>query len=148
MRPRHPGQPAALGCGSCHEAHRVDTVRAATTACLGCHADRHSRAFAASPHARSTRGSSGGAFTCATCHMPRTTSGAGAKVVVEHGNTLTLRPRDRMLGGVCLDCHGLAFAMSSLYDDGLVETNFRGRPRVAHQTIDVLTKTTHQEAQR
>jgi hypothetical protein len=148
MRPRHPGQPAALGCGSCHEPHRVDTARAATAACLECHADRHSRAFAESPHA--LRGTDGlaGAVTCATCHLPRTTSADRRKVVVDHGNTFTLRPRDRMLGRVCLDCHGLAFAMSSLYDDELVETNFRGRPRTAHPTLELLTKTTPMEAQR
>jgi hypothetical protein len=153
MRSRHPAQPASLGCGSCHEPHRVDTVRAATAACLGCHADRHSLAFAQSPHARHRGSSFGGALTCATCHMPRTRDldGSGPeepKVVVEHGNTLTLRPRDRMLGGVCLDCHGLAFAMSSLYDDALVETNFRGRPQVLHQTVELLNKTNPREGAR
>lgn len=148
MRPRHPRQPAALGCGSCHEPHRVDTARAATAACLECHADRHSLAFAESPHARHGGDALAGIVTCATCHLPRTTSSDRRKVVVEHGNTFTLRPRDRMLGSVCLDCHGLVFAMSSLYDDELVETNFRGRPRTSHPTLELLTKTTPMEAQR
>ncbi|HEV8629253.1 MAG TPA: cytochrome c3 family protein [Thermoanaerobaculia bacterium] len=148
MRPPHPRQPAAFGCGSCHEPHRIDTAFAATAACLGCHADKHSLAFADSPHSRYRGSSFGGAITCATCHMPRTTSPDRQKVVVEHGNTFTLRPRDRMLGSVCLDCHGLAFAMSSLYDDALVENNFRGRPQIAHQTLELLRTTTPGEAQR
>lgn len=148
MRPRHPSQPASLGCGSCHEPHRVDTTFAATSACLLCHADRHSLAFADSPHARPQKSSLGGAITCATCHLPRTSSADPQKVVVEHGNTFTLRPRDRMLGSVCLDCHGLAFAMSSLYDDALVENNFRGRPQIAHQTLELLSETVPREALR
>jgi predicted CXXCH cytochrome family protein len=148
MRAPHPQQPAVLDCGSCHEPHRVDTTVAATSACLGCHADRHSLAFVDSPHARRHGSAIGDAMTCATCHMPRTMSPDEPKVVVEHGNTFTLRPRDRMLGSVCLDCHGLAFAMSSLYDDALVENNFRGRPRTRHPTLDVLTTTIPREGQR
>jgi predicted CXXCH cytochrome family protein len=145
MRAPHPEQPAVLDCGSCHEPHRVDTTAAATSACLGCHADEHSLAFATSPHARQRDSSSPMTITCATCHLPRTTSPDRRKVVVEHGNTLTLRPRDHMLGPVCLDCHGLAFAMNSLYDDALVATNFRGRPSASHPTLALLTTTTPRE---
>jgi predicted CXXCH cytochrome family protein len=145
MRPRHPRQPAALGCGACHDPHRVDTAVAATAACLGCHADRHTLAFAGSPHERPPAGSRGAALTCATCHLPRTKSADGERVVVNHGNTLTLQPRDRMLAAVCLDCHGLAFAMSSLYDDALVDSNFRGRPRAAHPTLALLRRTNPRE---
>jgi len=148
MRAPHPQQPAVLDCGSCHEPHRVDTAVAATYACLNCHADRHSLAFVDSPHARRQESSLGDAMTCATCHMPRTLSPDDEKVVVEHGNTLTLRPRDRMLGSVCLDCHGLAFAMSSLYDDALVENNFKGRPRNRHPTLELLTTTIPREGER
>jgi predicted CXXCH cytochrome family protein len=147
MQPPSPRQPAALGCGSCHEPHRVDTAVAATSACLGCHADRHSLAFVDSSHARSRATWPGGAATCATCHMPRTLSRDRQHVVVEHGNTFTLRPRDRMLGSVCLDCHGLAFAMSSIYDDALVESNFRGRPQAAHQTLTTLRATLPREVE-
>jgi hypothetical protein len=136
MRPPHPAQPPALDCGACHEPHRVDTSFAATAACLGCHADRHSLAFARSPHARPRGG--GEPLTCATCHLPRMPATDGTPVVVDHGNTFTLQPRDRMLAAVCLDCHGLAFAMSSLYDDALVESNFRGRPPGVHPTIALL----------
>jgi hypothetical protein len=138
MQPPNPDQPAALGCGACHEAHRVDTAFAATTACLGCHADRHSLAFEASPHARTGAGLGGEPVTCATCHLPRTAHAGGERVGVDHGNTFTLQPRDRMLAAVCLDCHGLAFAMSSLYDEALVESNFSGRPQGVHPTIALL----------
>jgi len=53
-----------------------------------------------------------------------------------------------MLGSVCLDCHGLAFAMSSLYDDALVENNFKGRPRNRHPTLELLTTTIPREGER
>src|SRR5690606_711141 len=66
----------SLGCTSYHSAHRIDRIAAARTACLGCHADNHSRAFDASPHgegwAEVLRGEAPAdqAVSCATCHMP------------------------------------------------------------------------------
>jgi hypothetical protein len=140
--PMKPDAPARLGCGTCHEPHSVDTRAAAVEACRACHDDRHTRAFAASPHARTLMHSRGeerpaaASVTCATCHLPRVEheSEGGWRVAVNHGNTLTLRPRDRMLKMVCQDCHGLRFALSALYDDALVERNFAGRPTRVHET--------------
>jgi hypothetical protein len=140
--PMKPGAAGRLGCGACHEPHSADTRRAAVDACLGCHDDRHSLAFAASPHARTLLHSRGeerpaaASVTCATCHLPRVEheEDGRARVAVHHSNTLTLRPRDRMLKTVCLDCHGLRFALSALYDDGLVAANFAGRPAAVHPT--------------
>ena len=41
-----------------------------------------------------------------------------------------------MIRPVCLDCHGLGFAINALADSGLVARNFRGRPAVHVQSID------------
>ena len=128
--------PAQLRCTTCHDAHSVDTRRAAVEACLSCHDDEHSRAFLASPHGLTWRSSPAGArpaadaVTCATCHLPRVEvdQRGTRRVAVHHRNTLTLSPLDRMAKLVCMDCHGLPFALASLLDPRLPASNFRGRP--------------------
>jgi predicted CXXCH cytochrome family protein len=137
-----------LGCATCHDPHGVDTRRAAVEACLDCHDDRHSRSFAVSPHAalrragarpaaaaspdRAAPGGAPGAstVTCATCHMPRVESIRQGRpwTSVDHDNTATLRPPDRMVGRVCSRCHGVEFALASMLDRRLVDNNFKGRP--------------------
>ncbi len=114
-----------LGCTSCHGAHRFDTERAATAACLGCHADDHSLAHEASPHARA-------GVSCATCHLPR------ADGVPQHNQNDNLRPREKMVRSVCLCCHGLAFSLRALADDALVRRNFLGRPQASLDTFDMV----------
>ena len=136
MRPE--ARDAPLGCEACHGAHAYDTRRAAVEACLGCHDDRHSRAYPASRHAllweREVAGSGapGTGVSCATCHLPRSVVREhGVSVVrVEHDQDANLRPRDKMLRSVCLGCHGLGFAVDALADGELVDRNFNGRPAV------------------
>jgi hypothetical protein len=126
----------ALGCTSCHGAHDADTRRAAATACQSCHDDTHTRAFANSPHGRLWQAEldgtapAGSGVSCATCHLPRETRRLhGADVVaVQHNQNLNLRPADKMLRGVCMDCHGLGFALDALADPELVRRNFAGHP--------------------
>jgi hypothetical protein len=135
-RPMREDAPAHLRCSTCHDAHGVDTRHAAVDACLSCHDDGHSRAYLDSPHGRAWQASAAGArpaadvVTCATCHLPRVETEADGKkrVAVDHRNTFTLRPPDRMAKRVCMRCHGLPLALSSLLDERLVENNFRGRP--------------------
>jgi predicted CXXCH cytochrome family protein len=135
----------ALGCGSCHGAHRVDRIAAARDACLGCHADRHSLAFDASPHGRQwaevrqgTR-PAGEAVSCATCHMPVIALRDSELDVVfdhvQHNQSATLRPVDKMLRPACMRCHGLGFATDALADAALVQRNFTGRPAVHIDSI-------------
>jgi hypothetical protein len=127
-----------LSCHACHDPHRLDTARAAVAGCLECHADTHSRAFVQSPHARLASrpaSASGESVTCATCHMPRVRR--GDRVAVHHGNTFTLRPRDRMATAVCTRCHGLPFSLASLADDRLVANNFNGRPAAGLRTFEM-----------
>jgi predicted CXXCH cytochrome family protein len=124
---------SALGCATCHDPHALDVDYAATSACLGCHADEHSRAFASSPHARAE-------VTCATCHLPRievdTADGRG-RVAVVHNNSLTLAPRDRMAAMVCVKCHAIDLALSALFDEASVRSNFTLPAARVHPSIDM-----------
>lgn len=132
------------GCNSCHSAHSFDTEYAATEACLSCHTDEHSKNFTASPHAqlkdKVLEGSLAAAsqVTCATCHMPRVKEKqAGTEVVrVEHNQNLNLRPNEKMIRSVCLDCHNLAFSIDVLADESLIQSNFKGKPSKHIESID------------
>lgn len=105
-------------CGACHGAHEESEDRDAK-ACGECHADRHSRAWPDTPHARAEP-----PVTCAVCHLPRQADGS-----IEHNQSANLRPNRRMGQQVCLNCHGLEFAYSALEDLALIESNFAGTPR-------------------
>jgi hypothetical protein len=138
----------ALGCESCHGAHAYDRRRAQADACLGCHDDRHSRGWSASRHGRAFRLEQHGAaepdtgVSCATCHLPRRrhrVRGVDA-VRVEHDESAALRPRDKMLRGVCLGCHGLGFAVDALADAELVARNFNGRPSVHVESLEMVER--------
>jgi hypothetical protein len=125
-----------LSCGSCHSAHTFDTRRAASTACLTCHDDRHSLAFVGSPHGRlwsdelEGRTPAGSGVSCATCHLPREphTESSAEAVFVQHNQNRNLRPNEKMVRTVCLSCHGLEFTLDALADPRLIETNFTGQP--------------------
>jgi hypothetical protein len=137
-----------LSCVSCHGAHAFDTRRASVDSCLGCHDDRHSLAYAGSPHQRlwlleqEGKAPAGSGVTCATCHLPRETrrpSGAD-DVVVQHNQNANLRPSEKMTRTVCLACHGLGFSLDALADPGLVASNFRGRPLRSVAGIDMAVR--------
>jgi hypothetical protein len=121
-----------LGCTSCHGAHAFDARSAAMEACLGCHDDRHSLAFRGSPHARAWLGDAIGesGASCATCHLPRSerSQKLAGQARVEHNQNDNLRPNEKMIRGVCLNCHGLGFSIDALADPKLIESNFTGRP--------------------
>lgn len=135
--PMHDDAPdSGLGCSSCHTAHRYDTEYAATAACLECHADDHSTNFAASPHARAGIG-----MTCATCHMPvadrDVLDGAISWTFVDHHQSRSLRPNEKMLRPVCMRCHGLGFSTNALGDAALIANNFSGQPRLEIRSIQM-----------
>lgn len=135
----------ALGCGSCHGVHAVDTRRGAVEACLSCHDDKHSRAYPASRHyqlwLREGRGETpaGTGVSCAVCHLPRETHRVHGTAVtqVQHNQNANLRPRDKMLRSVCLTCHGLGFSVDALADADLVNRNFNGRPSVHVPSLEL-----------
>jgi hypothetical protein len=148
---RLPMKPAAahqeLGCASCHLPHRDNTRAAAVDACLACHDDAHSTAYKSSPHyalwLAETSGDAlpGAGVSCATCHLPRETTGGGIPLVrVQHNQNLNLRPNEKMIRTVCLDCHGLAFSLDALADAALVRTNFAGRPARHVESLDLAIR--------
>ena len=76
------------------------------------------------------------AVTCATCHLPRTE--VGSSILVNHNNTYTLLPRDRMVRDVCMNCHGVEHAYNSIFDDKLVESNFAQPPTQKMLTFQLV----------
>ena len=131
-----------MDCNSCHDVHTVNTAVAATDSCLTCHNDNHSLNYKNSPHAGIVSNLSElprpnqQAVTCATCHLPRTK--VGETVLVNHNNTYTLLPRDRMVKEVCLNCHGVEHAYNSIFDDAIVEANFDRFPTKQLETFELV----------
>lgn len=137
-----------LSCTSCHSAHRFDTRHAAVDSCLGCHDDGHSRAYRNSPHfnlwfrENNGQGSAGSGVSCATCHLPRVSHEEDGvrRMLVQHNQNDTLRPNEKMLRPVCMQCHGLEFALDALADPALIENNFTGRPAGHVQSLDMAAQ--------
>lgn len=137
-----------LSCMSCHGAHRFDTRHAAVDACMGCHDDKHTRAYKTSAHFALWRkemqstAPAGSGVSCATCHFPRITQRlAGVDHTrVQHNPNDDLRPVTKMLRPVCLQCHGLAFSIDALADEDLVRNNFHGRPAWHVESMDMAVR--------
>ena len=133
-----------LSCSSCHDPHETNRQFAAQQACIQCHDDEHSRNYAGSPHAKlwelelTGKGSPGTGVSCATCHMPREKNGKFFSP--NHNQNANLTPNDKMLKNVCMDCHGMQFAMDSMADRKLIDKNFIGRPSAHHAGIDMAAE--------
>ena len=127
-----------LGCQSCHSSHSYDRVEASTNACLTCHDDEHSKAFELSLHANITTDDK--QMSCATCHLPRREFKGGGKAItfVDHNQNNTLRPNEKMLRPVCMNCHGYSFSVDALSDRSLIENNFRGMPSGHVDSVDLV----------
>jgi len=135
-----------LTCVSCHAAHTFDTQKAAKASCQTCHIDDHSVNFDNSPHAALWQAEldgvkpKGTGVSCSSCHMPRVWHEddlGNERILVDHNQNNTLRPNDKMLRPVCLNCHGLGFAMDALADRDLIRNNFSGQPNVHVESIDM-----------
>ena len=137
-----------LNCVSCHGAHEFNTRSAAVDACLSCHDDEHSRAYKNSKHFalwfNETTGEApaGSGVSCATCHLPREKLEREGRVTVrvQHNQNANLRPNEKMIRSVCLDCHGLAFSLDALADAALIRTNFIGRPARHVESLDLAVQ--------
>ena len=131
-----------MNCNTCHNVHTVNTYKASVDSCLTCHSDNHSLNYKNSPHAKvfKTIGTlprpNADSVTCATCHLPREISGDA--ILVNHNNTYTLKPRDRMVKEVCMNCHGVEHAYNSIFDDELVEANFARPPTQKLSTFQLV----------
>lgn len=129
-----------LGCASCHTDHRFDTRHAATQACLGCHADKHSLAYKTSPHALQTHGANNNRMSCASCHLPRLVVqlDQGNATLVQHNQNANLRPNEKMVREVCMNCHGYGFSIDALSDRELIQRNFSGQPAHTINSIEMV----------
>ncbi len=132
-----------MSCQSCHGSHSYNTQYAAVDACLTCHNDEHSLAYKSSPHFElwqkqaNAELEEGGGVSCSSCHMPRevTREQGHARVVVHHNQNDFLRPNEKMVRSVCMQCHGLGFSLNALADAHLVENNFKGSPNSNNESI-------------
>ncbi len=149
--PMHPDAlDETLDCGTCHNVHTVNVREAATDACLSCHADEHSNAYADSPHARlwelemSGDGAPGSGVSCASCHLPREERliGGEDRIVVQHNQNANLRPNEKMIREVCMTCHSLALSIDALADPELIRNNFSGMPSGHVRSIDMALSRT------
>ena len=131
-----------LDCSACHSGHRFDTQFAAVDACLKCHADSHSAAYKDSSHFAlwedelSGEAAAGTGVTCATCHMPRLEDDDD-NVFVQHNQNNNLRPNEKMIREVCMDCHGMQFSLDALADTQLIQQCFGGQPDDHVESIDM-----------
>lgn len=131
-----------MNCNTCHNVHTVNTHMAAVDSCLSCHNDTHSLNYKNSQHAQlfAAEGNlprpSPKSVTCSACHLPRQQQ--NGTVFVNHNNTYTLLPRDRMVKEVCINCHGVEYAYESIFDDALVENNFAAAPTQDMETFEMI----------
>jgi len=137
-----------LNCVSCHGAHEFNPQTAAVDACLSCHNDAHSLAYKNSKHYALwlSEGSGdtpvGSGVSCATCHLPREQTEQDGRTIVrvQHNQNFNLRPNEKMIRTVCLNCHGLDFSIDALADTALVQTNFIGQPTRHIESIDLAIR--------
>lgn len=138
---RLPMQPHALhrelDCSSCHGAHGYDTRYAAVEACLQCHADDHSLAYKNTTHFDLWEEGAATGVSCATCHMPRMET-EGGRVIVQHNQNDNLRPNEKMIRSVCMDCHGVEFSLQALADPALVDTCYNELPAGNLETMEMI----------
>ena len=142
-----------MTCNACHDVHSVNTIEASVDACLTCHNDNHSLNYKNSKHAELFNASKElprpgpGAVSCATCHLPRLGEANSESasdlsdfpvVQVNHNNTYNLKPQDRMVGDVCMNCHGLEYSYNSIFDPELVEANFDRPPTLEMESFDLM----------
>ena len=128
-----------LSCVSCHASHQFDREEASMKACMSCHNDEHTNQYLNSKHFGlwAEKGFDGG-VSCATCHMPRLEDKEHG-YVVQHNQNANLRPNEKMIREVCMDCHGLSFSIDALADPELVKRNFIGLPSEHIKSIDMAT---------
>ncbi len=135
-----------LSCTSCHGSHQFDKKHAAVDGCLACHDDKHSNQYKQSKHFTlwhkevTGQAEANTGVSCATCHLPRKQSRHenGTFVSSEHNQNDNLRPNEKMLRSVCMQCHGLEFSIDSLADRKLIEKNFSSKPDVHIKSLDLV----------
>ncbi len=135
-----------LSCVSCHGDHSFETTFAAVDACMGCHDDTHTNAYKESKHFQlwmaETQGQApaGTGVSCASCHLPRieVTEFGETVTKVLHNQNDVLRPNEKMIRPVCIQCHGVGFSIDALADPNLLDNNFKGLPAKHVESIEMV----------
>lgn len=134
----------SLNCSACHQPHRYDTRYAAAEACMSCHNDQHTNHYRKSEHYKlwlaelAGDGDEGTGVSCATCHMPR--EEIDGKVRVQHNQNDNLRPNEKMIRNVCMNCHGVEYSLSALADPQLIDRCFDGAPQVQSESVQMAVE--------
>jgi formate-dependent nitrite reductase cytochrome c552 subunit len=119
---------------------------AAAGSCPTCHDDEHTRNYDRSAHyktwlAEATgKAPPGTGVSCATCHLPRRKNPSNGLTVVDHNQNSNLRPVDKMIRDVCVNCHGAKFSLDAMADPELIRQNFTGQPSKHIGTMDMVEK--------
>ncbi len=137
----------SLSCTSCHNDHEFNSKIAAVEACSSCHIDDHSNNYKKSAHFKLWMQAKNGhiektqGVSCATCHMPAVEQKVGfqTSIATQHNQNSNLRPNEKMIRSVCLNCHSLEFSIDSLADKELIKNNFVGKPSIHIKSIDMAT---------
>ncbi len=143
-----------LGCNSCHDGHAYYLRQAAFDRCVECHDDQHSSNYNKSKHYILWRQEQeglvgpGAGVSCATCHMPRMESmqRGETRVTVTHNQNMNLRPNEKMIRSVCMNCHGYQFSVNSLADEVLIKNNFSTPPTVNVESQEMALKREQEKA--
>jgi len=127
------GDDKELNCISCHKDHKFDAKEAAVEGCLNCHDDEHSLAYKETKHYQLWKDSSKLGVSCATCHLPKVVKGKKKiiSVLTQHNQNDNLRPNQKMIKTVCINCHGLGFSIDALQNKQLINNNF-ATPAINH----------------
>ena len=74
--------------------------------------------------------------------MPRikVTKFGETSIKVDHNQNNTLRPNEKMIRSVCLNCHGLQFSINSLADESLIRLNFTGKSSLHIKSLDMVAQ--------
>lgn len=131
-----------LTCNTCHKAHDYQMKEVAVEACIGCHDDEHTKAYKRSKHYEvwqqemDGQVEEGTGVSCAGCHMPKMFNKKQTEMVTQHNQNHNLRPNEKMIRDVCMNCHGLQFSLNALADQELIQNNFSSAPKVYVESID------------
>ena len=124
-----------LDCSSCHSGHTFDTRHAAVDACLECHTDGHSLAYKETAHFKLWNEGAPDGVSCATCHMPRMELENG-RIGVQHNQNDNLRPNEKMVRSVCMDCHGVEFSLKALANPTMIDSCYDHATGGTLETMD------------
>ena len=65
--------------------------------------------------------------------------------MVEHNQNNNLRPNQKMIRSVCMNCHGFSFSLNALSDRGSIANNFAGEPKKISDIPKMVKRELHKK---